>query len=148
MNGPKAFFDSSILIYAFDPEAGGKGERARALLGIAAHTGVGVLSFQVLQELISVMERKYRIKPSTGEMKRILTGARQDFLIVESSAELLEAALDLQERYQFPWYDSLIVAAATQARCEVVVTEDLHDGLDIDGMRIINPFKTPEAGLN
>ncbi|MBM3756635.1 MAG: PIN domain-containing protein [Acidobacteria bacterium] len=148
MNGARAFFDSNVLIYAFDSEAGQRGERARTLLGMAARTGAGVLSYQVFQELISVMQKKYRVKPSTAEMKQILAKTRKDFLVVESSGELLASALDFRERFNFSWYDSLIVAAARQTECEVLVSEDMHDGLDIDGMRIINPFKTPEAGLN
>lgn len=148
MNGGKAFFDSNVLIYAFDSEAGQKGERARALLGMAARTGAGVLSYQVFQELISVMQKKYRIKPSNAEMKRILTKTREDFQVVESSGALLASALDLRERFNFSWYDSLIVAAALKARCDVLVSEDMHDGLAIDGMTIVNPFKTPEAGPN
>ncbi len=148
MNGARAFFDSNVLIYAFDTEAGQKGERARTLLAMAARTGAGVLSYQVFQELISVMQKKYRVKPSNAEMKRILAQTRKDFQVIESSGELLANALDLRERFNFSWYDSLIVAAALEAKCELLVSEDMRDGLAIDGMTIVNPFKTPEAGLN
>jgi predicted nucleic acid-binding protein len=146
MNGARAFFDSNVLIYAFDTEAGRKGERARTLLGMAARTGAGVLSYQVFQELISVMQKKYRIKPSNAETKRILAETRKDFEVVESSGELLASALDMRERFNFSWYDSLIVAAGLQANCQLLVSEDMQDGLDIDGMMIVNPFKTEEAG--
>jgi len=68
--------------------------------------------------------------------------------IVHSSNALFTRAYQLWSRFQFQWYDSLIVAAGVEAGCDVLYSEDLQDGLDIDDMRIVNPFKTSEAGLN
>jgi len=46
----------------------------------------------------------------------------------------------IKMRYGFHWYDSLIVAAALEANCNVLYTEDLQDGQVIDGLAIKNPF--------
>ena len=53
----------------------------------------------------------------------------------------LHTALDIQERYNFAWYDSLIIATALEAGCETLYSEDMQHGQEIEGrLRIINPF--------
>ena len=47
--------------------------------------------------------------------------------------------------FQVSFWDSLIVAAAEQANCSVLFTEDLNDGQSIRGVRVVNPFKTPQT---
>jgi predicted nucleic acid-binding protein len=48
--------------------------------------------------------------------------------------------LHLQSRYRLSWYDSLIVAAAIQAQCKLLLTEDLQHGQRFGDLRIENPF--------
>lgn len=48
--------------------------------------------------------------------------------------------LDLAERYGFPVYDSMIVAAALLAGCAILYSEDWQDKQRIDGLLISNPF--------
>jgi predicted nucleic acid-binding protein len=62
-------------------------------------------------------------------------------LTVSPSMDLISAALELHGRYQFSWYDALIVAAALEARCRVLYSEDLRDGMKIGELTIVNPFK-------
>jgi predicted nucleic acid-binding protein len=53
----------------------------------------------------------------------------------------IHTALDIRERYSFPWYDSLIVATALEAGCDTLYSEDMQNGQEIEGrLRIINPF--------
>jgi len=53
----------------------------------------------------------------------------------------IHAALDIRERYCFSWYDSLIVAAALEAGCDTLYSEDMQDSQEINGcLRIVNPF--------
>jgi predicted nucleic acid-binding protein len=47
----------------------------------------------------------------------------------------------IEDRWQFSWWDSLIVAAALVQNCRTLLTEDLQDGLEIDGLRVVNPFE-------
>jgi predicted nucleic acid-binding protein len=56
------------------------------------------------------------------------------------SEGLHERALEIHERYHYSYYDSLIVAAALEAGCTRLFTEDMQDGQRIDGMTIRNPF--------
>jgi predicted nucleic acid-binding protein len=53
---------------------------------------------------------------------------------------LYAKAIDLQGRYKYGFYDSLIIAAALEANCNVLYSEDLQDGQVIDGLVIKNPF--------
>ena len=60
---------------------------------------------------------------------------------------IVEAAWRLEDRYELSFWDSLIVAAAQAAACEALLTEDLQHGLDIDGLRIADPFQTEVGSL-
>jgi len=61
--------------------------------------------------------------------------------------DLTERAWDLQDRFHFSWWDSLIVAAALAARCKYLLTEDLQDEQVIDGLTVWNPFTHDVAAL-
>jgi predicted nucleic acid-binding protein len=58
------------------------------------------------------------------------------------SVDLLKNALDVKDRYKFHFYDALIVAAALDAGCERLYSEDLNHGQAIERLRIENPFVT------
>ena len=60
---------------------------------------------------------------------------------MHSSQALYAEALQLPARYGLAWYDSLIVAAALEARCATLLSEDLHHGLRIGELRVENPFQ-------
>jgi predicted nucleic acid-binding protein len=56
------------------------------------------------------------------------------------SRGLYEQALNIQGRYGYGFYDSLIIAAALEAACSRLISEDFQDGQRIEGLRIVNPF--------
>ncbi len=60
--------------------------------------------------------------------------------VYPDSTALFEAALDSHGRYKHSFYDSLIIAAALDARCELLYSEDLQHGQQIRRLRIVNPF--------
>jgi len=80
---------------------------------------------------------KPSLTPSTARMEVV---DLLEWQPVAPSAALLELAWDIEDRWQFSWWDSLIVAAAKISDCSTLLSEDLQDGLDIDGLRIVNPF--------
>lgn len=63
---------------------------------------------------------------------------------VRTDAALFESAWSLADRYGFSWWDAQIVAAARVADCAVLLSENMHHGLDVNGTRIVNPF-APEV---
>jgi predicted nucleic acid-binding protein len=131
----KAFFDTNILLYSIAQEDP-RGPRAEDLLA----TG-GVISVQVLNEFVSVTRRKIRM-PWKGvrealEAIRILCPSP-----VPITIDTHEAALRIAEEYGLGIYDALIAAAALEAECVTLYSEDLQDGRVIDDqLTIRNPFK-------
>jgi predicted nucleic acid-binding protein len=103
-------------------------------------TGAGVVSYQVVQEFFNVALRRFARPMSPEEAQQYLATVFRPLLAVESSLNLLQHGLYVCRRFNFSWFDSLIVAAAREARCEVLYTEDPQDEFEIEGLRIENPF--------
>ncbi|NTW63887.1 MAG: PIN domain-containing protein, partial [Chlorobiaceae bacterium] len=60
---------------------------------------------------------------------------------VYANNDLYILALEVMERWGYAFYDSLVIAAAIQADCGILYSEDLHDGHNILGLTIVNPFQ-------
>ncbi|WP_341214313.1 PIN domain-containing protein [uncultured Limimaricola sp.] len=129
---PGSFFDTNVILYLLDD--GGKCDQAEALL-----TQGGTISVQVLNEALVNCRRKARM--DQGEAQEFLHGIRQLCQIRNLDLHTHDVGVALQERYNFSVYDSMIVAAALIADCETLWSEDMHDGLLVEGrLRIRNPF--------
>jgi predicted nucleic acid-binding protein len=61
---------------------------------------------------------------------------------------VLEAGWLVEDRFGLSCWDALIVAAARIAGCEHLLTEDLQHGSELDGLRVVNPFRTPPGSLD
>lgn len=129
----KAFFDTNILIYAFaqnDPPC----DAAEALLA-----GGGAISVQILNEFVAVALRKLA-KP-WGEVLESLAAIRTLCLPpVPLTVGTHEAALKVARQYGYRIYDSLVVAAAIEAGCDTLYSEDWQDGQAVGALTIRNPF--------
>jgi predicted nucleic acid-binding protein len=132
---PRAFLDTNILVYAFveDPRA----VVAEALLAQKCDTSV-----QALNEFANVARRKLRM--AWGEVEEALTLLKTLCGTIHPvTLETHTDALRLAQRYGFSLYDALIVAAALRADCDTLYSEDMQDGLAVDGrLTIRNPFKS------
>lgn len=98
----------------------------------------GVIPAQVLGELVRVAQRK---APSLlSSIVAALDVYRSAFRVPVTTHLIIAeaAALAIERRLQF--WDSVICVAAAQAGASVLLTEDLQDGADIRGLRIVNPF--------
>ena len=127
-----AFFDSSILIYAFSTDM----RRKRALTAIA---GGGVISAQVLNEFTNVLRKKQ--KQDWAVIEAAVQSIRFRFPdTVPLTADTHAAALALARDHALAFYDALIVAAAIDAGCDTLYSEDLQHGRNIGGLAIVNPF--------
>jgi predicted nucleic acid-binding protein len=135
------FFDSNIFIYLFDDTAPTKTQVAAQLIDKALELDNGCISFQVVQETLRVITGKLP-KPAKLDLAQEFL---QDTLLpmwrVMPSHALYVHSLQLQDRWKFSFYDSLIVAAALEAGCKRLLSEDLEHGQRIEGLRIENPFK-------
>lgn len=134
------FFDTNVFIYLFDDADARKQATAQSLVSRALAAGDAAISFQVVQETLHVLTRKFTRQVTPEVAAQILQNSLLPLWRVQPSPALYARALTLQERYAFSFYDSLIIAAALEAGSQRLLTEDLHNGQQIDGLTIHNPF--------
>ena len=128
------FLDSNVLLYLVSGEDN-RIDRVRRLLDSS-----GTVSVQVLNEMVSVCRRKFRM--SWRDTSTFLTETKSLLTIIPLTVNTHQTGLRLAERYGFSIYDSFIVAAALDAGCDTLWSEDMQDGLLVDGrLRIDNPFR-------
>ena len=134
------FLDTNIFVYSFDRGAVAKSRRATQLIRTALKTQKGITSYQVVQEFYNVALQRFAQPMKVDEAEQYYGTILRPLLGIHSSQALYLDALHLQSRYRLSWYDSLIVAAAIQAQCQVLMTEDLQHGQQFGDLRIENPF--------
>lgn len=139
------FLDTNVFVYSCDAGDPAKTRRARKLIRDAVAGGKGVVSHQVVQEFLNVALRKFARPMTPAEAEQYLTTVFLPLMRVQSSPALLTEALWLKRRHELSWYDSLIVAAAMEADCDRLLSEDLPHGLKIGGLRVENPFLPAKA---
>jgi predicted nucleic acid-binding protein len=129
----RSFFDTTILVYSISSE------EPRAAVAEKLLAGGGWISVQVLNEFAAVARRK--LSMSWEQTREALLAIRA---LCESpiplSIETHEAGLEIAARYGFSIYDALILAAALEAYCDVLYTEDMQNGRVIGPLTIRNPF--------
>jgi predicted nucleic acid-binding protein len=134
----RSFFDTNVLIYTDDRSASAKQRRALDLVAEYRRARTGVVSLQVLQEYFVAVTRKLHVDAAIARRKVELL-AEFDVVIPELTDVL--AAIDLHRLHVFSFWDALVLRAAHQAGCSLLFSEDMQDAREIDGVRIINPFK-------
>ncbi len=140
MNG-KFFLDTNILVYTFDSTSPLKKERAYELVNQAIVGQRGVISFQVVQEFLNVAIRKFARPLSTRDCDAYLDRVLTPLCEVFPDMNFYAKGLELAERYKYSFYDSLIIAAALEAECETLYSEDFQHGQVIRNMTIVDPFE-------
>jgi predicted nucleic acid-binding protein len=134
------FLDSNVFLYLLDGSAPEKGSIARRLVQDALQTGEGRISFQVIQETLNVITRKFQVPVTAADARQLMNDVLVPLWRIMPSQRLYERALDVHARYQFGFYDALIVAAALSDGCTRLLSEDLQHGQQIEGLTIENPF--------
>lgn len=134
------FIDSNVFIYLFDETDPKKRGVAQRLVQTGLNGGTTSISFQVVQETLNIITRKLK-KPATPEQaRRFLDNVLVPLWHVMPSHMLYQRGLDIQSRYRYSFYDALIIAAALEARCTRLYSEDLQHGQNIEGLIVENPF--------
>lgn len=139
------FVDSNVFLYALDEANPRKQQTARKWTAELWRSRRGRISFQVLGEFyVNVL----RMRPAAHEAARAEVRDLLAWNPVTTDAALLELGWKIQDRYQFSYWDALIVAAAKMASCRFLLTEDLQAGQKLDGIEVVNPFlRGPELVL-
>ena len=136
----RVFVDTNILAYAYDVDSGSKHQRARTLVDQLFHSGLGVISTQVLQELVFFVRRKSRRPLSLPETARLVDDLLSWHLVVNDGESVLRA-LGLEDRYKVSFWDALILQAAERGDAGVIYSEDLSHGRRYGSVRVMNPLK-------
>jgi predicted nucleic acid-binding protein len=137
----KYFVDTNILIYAHDAAAGTKHDRAKALVEELWRTRSGVVSTQVLQELVVNLRRKAG-QPLSAKATRDIVTDYLSWHVVINGGDAILGALELEERYQISFWDALVIQAARASGAEVLYSEDLSDGQMYGSVRVVNPLRS------
>jgi len=134
----RSFFDTNVLIYTDDRAAPAKQRRALELVAEHRLAGTGVVSLQVLQEYFVTVTRKLHVDAQVARRKVELL-AELDVAVL-GLPDIL-AAIDLHRLHKLSFWDALVVRAAQQAGCTVLYSEDMQNARQVDGLRIVNPFR-------
>ncbi len=111
-----------------------------ALRGTSPRLSTGIISYQVIQEFLNAATRKFATPLTFLDAQRYLNVVLESLCEVFSSMELFNQGLEIMDRWRYPFFDSLIIAAASQADCVILYTEDLQHGQKIMNLTIQNPF--------
>lgn len=137
----RVFLDTNIFVYEFDERQPEKTKRANRLIREVIASKRGVVSYQVVQEFFKVALTRFEKPLAMRDAEHYLLATFKPMLAVHSSPRLFLEALHICTQDRFAWYDSLIVAAAQQAECSVLYTEDMQHGRRIGDLKIENPFR-------
>lgn len=145
-DGIPVFVDSNVLVYSRNRSEQEKQPRARSWLEALWESRRGRVSAQVLEEFYVTVTRKLDpglpAREARSDVRAL--GAWNPVSIDHS---LLSAAWDIEDRYDFSFWDSLIVAAARRLDCGYLLTEDLQHGQEVEELKIVDPFRRAPAEI-
>jgi predicted nucleic acid-binding protein len=135
MNG-NCFIDTNILIYCYTDDEPSKQQKA---LDISRDSDT-FISTQVLTELSNTLKKKFKL--DWQKVKTVITEINSNFNVFINKPSTIEQACQIAEKYQYSFYDCLIISAALSCNCKTIYSEDMHDGQLIENsLTIVNPFK-------
>jgi len=138
----RRFFDTNVLVYSRDPDDAAKRALARTLIEDAIEAEAFVVSTQVLVEFYATSVRRRLLGPAQAlELVRFWGGHDT----VAHTPDLVTRDLELHQAHSLSVWDGLIVQAALDARCDVLLSEDLQHGRRFGSLVIANPFLAPAA---
>ena len=129
----KPFIDSNVILYLLSGDQA-KADKAESILQAG-----GTISVQVLNEVVSICRRK--LKMEWGEIDALLSAIKACLKIVPLTETTHELAVQICKQYQLSFYDAHICSAAVIAGAQHLLSEDMHNGMEVNGLMIKNPFK-------
>ena len=138
--------DTNVLVYA---EGVNGADRKRAALTLIGRLpgDAAMLPVQALGELFNVLVRK--AKRNTEQARAAILSWRDVFPLIPTSPTVMLKAADLAAHHQFGIWDAVMLSAATEAGCRLLLSEDMQDGFTWGGTTIADPFApTPHPLLH
>ncbi len=133
------FLDTNIIVYSFEPDLKDRKAISDKLIKKALN-GKGCISFQIIQEFLNVATKKFDIPLAHNDFKLHIEKVLFPICEVFPTKELYISTLEIQQRWQFSFYDSLVIAAALEANCSILYSEDLQHNQKVKDLTIINPY--------
>jgi predicted nucleic acid-binding protein len=140
----RAFVDTNVFLYLFDPDSPAKRAIAEELLRTGAADRGLVVSTQVMQEFYSVATGKLARAVPAEDAERALALMRT-LEVVVVDPDLVQAGAARSRRDTINFWDALIVETALKYGCDRLISEDMQDGRDFDGLLVENPFRRRTA---
>jgi predicted nucleic acid-binding protein len=132
----KAFFDTNIVLYLYSKD---EIKKQTTSLLIVNDCTQAIISTQVVNELINVLSKKVGLE--WDEITNVLEEIRESFSIHIVNLAVIQSACKLAKRYQYSYFDSLILASALDSSVTVLFTEDMQNGQIIENrLKIVNPY--------
>lgn len=132
----KIFLDSNIIVYAHSDVEPDKQKIAQTIIS----EKLTVISTQVLKEIANILVKKF--KHSWHDVSKVLAEAVSNNIVHTNTSQTILEACNIAEKYNFSFYDSLIIAAALESGCNILYSEDMqHDQVIENMLTIVNPFK-------
>jgi predicted nucleic acid-binding protein len=131
--------DTNVLAYVEGTNGAAKRDKALDLIQ-RLPPGAVVLPVQTLGELFNVLVRKARRRPTHA--RAAVLSWRDVYPVVETSEAVILNAMDLACDHGLAIWDSVVLAAAAEAECRLLLSEDLHEGFTWRGVTVTNPFAT------
>jgi predicted nucleic acid-binding protein len=134
----EAFIDTNVFLYSISdrPEEQVKTERARQLL-LNENWGWSVQVAGEFYHVATSVRRQFRLSHSEA-IEYVRTWLSFPTASLQPSTVL--NALQMRERFQVSYWDATIIAAAHELGCSTIYSEDLNDGQDYGGVKVVNPF--------
>ncbi len=131
----KVFLDTNILIYCYSSSDAVKQSKAQNI----ANQANAFVSTQVLKEFTNVLYKKFKL--NWQAISEALDELEKNFNVHTNTPISIKKACQIADRYSFSFYDSLIIAAALEADCVTLYSEDMQDGQLIENkLTIKNPL--------
>jgi predicted nucleic acid-binding protein len=140
----RAAFDTNVLASAEGINGQERRDDAVALIR-RLPPEAAVIPVQVLGELFNLLTGKGA--RSCSEARGAMLSWRDTFPTVATSPETMLMAADLSTDHQMGIWDAVILSAAAQAGCRLLLSEDLHEGFTWGGVTVVNPFSSPRHAL-
>ena len=102
-----------------------------------------IVPTQVIGEFYDILLRKGGYPPMLA--RKIIIDWTETVTVAAYTPDTMREALEAASPRSLQIWDALILAVARSNACDILLSEDMQDGFDYFGMRVVNPFKTPMA---
>jgi len=138
-----SFVDTNVWLYRLFNDTKleiAERERKRNIaISITSSRGI-IISTQVVNEISANLLKKAAFNEE--QIKAVIQSLYHRCTVIEFDLRILESASDIRGRYNFSYWDSLIVACALSTKAGILYSEDMQDGLVVvSQLEIVNPFQ-------